>query len=105
MDPNEVLTISRAEAAQRACAAFQSVFEHGPKIELDHYVVYFARGRRLMFFFLCRTLLARSLAQAGQVQYGGTVRMPCLMRRLSALFLLTDPVYLVISIERAAPAH
>ena len=43
MDPNEVLTISRAEAAQRACAAFQSVFEHGPKIELDHYVVYFAR--------------------------------------------------------------
>jgi len=64
-----------------------------------------ARRRRLMFFFLCRTLLARSLAQAGQVQYGGTVRMPCLMRRLSALFLLTDPVYLVISIERAAPAH
>jgi len=43
VDPNEVLTISRAEAAQRACAAFQSVFEHGPKIELDHYVVYFAR--------------------------------------------------------------
>jgi hypothetical protein len=48
VDPNEVLTISRAEAAQRACAAFQSVFEHGPKIELDHYVVYFAREPTLV---------------------------------------------------------
>ena len=43
MDPDEVLSIPQAEAAQRACAAFQTVFESGPKIELDHYVVYFAR--------------------------------------------------------------
>jgi hypothetical protein len=43
VDPDEVLSIPQEEAAQRACAAFQTVFENGPKIELDHYVVYFAR--------------------------------------------------------------
>jgi hypothetical protein len=43
VDPDEALSIPQAEAAQRACVAFQTVFESGPKIELDHYVVYFAR--------------------------------------------------------------
>lgn len=43
MDPDEVVSIPQAEAAERASAAFQSVFENGTKIELDHYVVYFAR--------------------------------------------------------------
>jgi len=43
VDPDEVVSISQAEAAERASAAFQSVFENGPKIVLDHYVVYFAR--------------------------------------------------------------
>ncbi|KAN0103880.1 Protein of unknown function (DUF3808) domain containing protein [Russula decolorans] len=42
VDPDEVVSIPQAEAAERASAAFQSVFENGTKIELDHYVVYFA---------------------------------------------------------------
>jgi hypothetical protein len=37
------VSIPQVEAAERASAAFQSVFEKGAKIELDHYVVYFAR--------------------------------------------------------------
>ena len=43
VDPDEVLSIPQSEAMERACAAFQAVFENGPRIELDHYVVYFAR--------------------------------------------------------------
>ena len=46
MDPDAdevILSIPQSEAAERACAAFRAVFENGPKIELDHYVVYFAR--------------------------------------------------------------
>jgi tetratricopeptide (TPR) repeat protein len=42
VDPDEAVSIPQAEAAERAGAAFQSVFENGTKIELDHYVVYFA---------------------------------------------------------------
>ncbi|KAG5719573.1 hypothetical protein E4T56_gene4275, partial [Termitomyces sp. T112] len=30
------------EAAQGAVEAFKAVFEYGPKIELDHYIVYHA---------------------------------------------------------------
>jgi hypothetical protein len=36
------VSIPQVEAAERASAAFRSVFENGTKIELDHYVVYFA---------------------------------------------------------------
>jgi len=43
VDPDEVLAIPQSEAAERACATFQAVFENGPKIELNHYMVYFAR--------------------------------------------------------------
>lgn len=43
MDLDAVPSIPQSKAAERACAAFQAVFENGPKIELDHYVVYFAR--------------------------------------------------------------
>lgn len=43
MDPDEVVSIPQEEAAERARAAFQSVFKNGTKIELEHYVVYFAR--------------------------------------------------------------
>ena len=54
MDPEEAVSIPQAEAAERASAAFQSVFENGTKIELDHYVVYFARKcSQLYFFFAC----------------------------------------------------
>ncbi|KAH9954696.1 hypothetical protein BC827DRAFT_1241298 [Russula dissimulans] len=42
VDPDEVVSISQADAAKRACAAFQAVFENGTKIELDHHIVYYA---------------------------------------------------------------
>ena len=49
MDPEQAVSIPQAEAAERAGAAFQSVFENGTKIELDHYIVYFARKRRVQY--------------------------------------------------------
>ena len=33
----------KEESAKRAVAAFKDVFECGPKIELDHHLVYHAR--------------------------------------------------------------
>ncbi len=36
--------MSEAECAKQAEAAFTTVFEHGPSIELDHHVVYHARA-------------------------------------------------------------
>ncbi|KAF7325136.1 hypothetical protein MKEN_00557200 [Mycena kentingensis (nom. inval.)] len=35
-------TISRDDASAGSKAAFEAVFEHGPKIELDHHLVYYA---------------------------------------------------------------
>ncbi|KAJ7506158.1 hypothetical protein B0H11DRAFT_2186288 [Mycena galericulata] len=40
LDPAEVVGMSRDEAAQGARAAFEAVFTSGPKIELDHHLVY-----------------------------------------------------------------
>ncbi|KAI0319413.1 hypothetical protein OF83DRAFT_1110594 [Amylostereum chailletii] len=51
-DPEEELAISQADAAARALAAFESVFANGPRIELDHYLVYishFEYGRLLAY--------------------------------------------------------
>ncbi|KAJ7059603.1 hypothetical protein C8F01DRAFT_1026260 [Mycena amicta] len=39
LDPADAAA-SKDDAAARAKAAFQAVFEHGPKIELDHHLVY-----------------------------------------------------------------
>lgn len=50
VDPDEQVPIPRAEAAKRACAAFEAVFANGHRIELDHYIVYnahFEYGRLL----------------------------------------------------------
>jgi hypothetical protein len=50
IDPDEVITIPKEEAEAKSAAAFQFVFEHGQKIELDHYLVYHAHyeyGRML----------------------------------------------------------
>ncbi|KAG6862884.1 hypothetical protein C0993_001075, partial [Termitomyces sp. T159_Od127] len=45
LDPaDEGDIIPRAEAEQGAEEAFKAVFEYGPKIELDHYIVYHARA-------------------------------------------------------------
>ena len=40
--PDKVVLIPQVEAAERASAAFQSVFKSRTKIKLDHHVVYFA---------------------------------------------------------------
>jgi len=40
LDPDEVVTIPKEEAEKAAEAAFRKVFEIGPKIELDHHLVY-----------------------------------------------------------------
>jgi hypothetical protein len=60
VDPDEVVSIPQAEAAERASAAFKSVFENGTRIELDHYVVYFSRkcSRFRSFLYLMRTISA-----------------------------------------------
>lgn len=42
LDPNEIVGISSEDASSRATAAFESVFANGPKIELDHHIVYYA---------------------------------------------------------------
>ena len=36
-------SMSREDAERSAEEAFRAVFEYGPKIELDHYLVYFTR--------------------------------------------------------------
>jgi len=41
LDPEEKLSISQTDAQVRSIAAFQEVFKHGTKIELDHFLVYF----------------------------------------------------------------
>ncbi|KAG2006390.1 Inclusion body clearance protein IML2 [Coprinopsis cinerea AmutBmut pab1-1] len=42
IDPNEKLDITKEDAERRAEQAFRAVFEHGPKIEFDHHIVYHA---------------------------------------------------------------
>ncbi|CAK5267930.1 unnamed protein product [Mycena citricolor] len=41
-DPAETPLMTRDEAAAGSKRAFEAVFEHGPKIELDHWIVYHA---------------------------------------------------------------
>jgi len=43
LDPAEVVEMEKEEAEKGAEKAFRAVFEHGPKIELDHHLVYHAR--------------------------------------------------------------
>lgn len=43
LDAHEKVFISVEEARHRAKSAFEEVFENGPRIELDHYIVYYAR--------------------------------------------------------------
>lgn len=50
LDPEEKIVITQADAQARSVAAFQEVFKHGTKIELDHFLVYhthFEYGRLL----------------------------------------------------------
>ncbi|KAI6143386.1 hypothetical protein BKA82DRAFT_4185656 [Pisolithus tinctorius] len=53
LDENGSLPVTIDDAGRRAERAFKAVFEHGPKIELDHYLVYYAH-------FEYGRLLARS---------------------------------------------
>ncbi|KAG6915424.1 hypothetical protein DXG01_011573 [Tephrocybe rancida] len=76
LHPEEVVDIPRAEAEAGAEEAFRAVFEYGPKIELDHHIVYHAHyelGRLLA----CQGDLvgARTefeLVLSGKIQHGGT---------------------------------
>lgn len=43
LDESERNPVPIEDARRRAEGAFQAVFEHGPKIELDHYLVYYSR--------------------------------------------------------------
>ena len=43
-------SLSQIDAEQRAIKALEEVIEHGPKIELDHYILYSAR--KFYFFSL-----------------------------------------------------
>ena len=45
------MVYDKEESAKRAVAAFEAVFECGPKIELDHHLVYHARELLLFFYF------------------------------------------------------
>lgn len=44
IDANEVVKIPKQVAEQMVEEALNAVFEHGPKIQLDHYLVYYARS-------------------------------------------------------------
>jgi hypothetical protein len=46
LDPTEVVSMDKAEAEKGAEKAFRAVLEHGPKIELDHHLVYYTRECR-----------------------------------------------------------
>jgi hypothetical protein len=46
LDPTEVVSMEKAEAEKGAEMAFRAVLEYGPKIELDHHLVYHARKFR-----------------------------------------------------------
>lgn len=48
LDADEKVSVSVEEAQRRAMAAFEYVFENGHKIELDHYIVYYARESRIL---------------------------------------------------------
>ena len=49
IDSDEKLPIPQREAANRAAESFEAVFQHGNKIELDHFLVYYARKRSTLF--------------------------------------------------------
>ncbi|KAG2137023.1 hypothetical protein DEU56DRAFT_736904 [Suillus clintonianus] len=53
LEPDEKIPFSPEDARAYSEGAFRAVFEHGPNIELDHYIVYFAH-------FEYGRLLARS---------------------------------------------
>ncbi|KAL0953074.1 hypothetical protein HGRIS_007274 [Hohenbuehelia grisea] len=42
LDPDEVVSIPKEQAVQGSISAFEVVFEHASKIDLDHYLVYYA---------------------------------------------------------------
>jgi hypothetical protein len=43
IDPMERLTVSHKDASSRAVDAFEIVLKNGPKIQLDHHLVYYTR--------------------------------------------------------------
>jgi len=50
VDPLEPCIIPKGQAVKQAQDAFQLVLQHGPKIELDHHIVY--HTRKILYGFL-----------------------------------------------------
>jgi hypothetical protein len=50
LDPDEAVAMEKArgESERGAESALRAVLEHGPKIELDHHLVYHARAFRFV---------------------------------------------------------
>jgi hypothetical protein len=48
VDLDEQMPISQKDASTRAVAALEFVFAHGPSIEYDHHIVYYAREYNLL---------------------------------------------------------
>ena len=55
-----MIAIDKAEAEKGAENAFRAVIEHGPKIELDHHLVYHAREFLQSFTQSCDEILMRN---------------------------------------------
>lgn len=62
------MSVSVEEAQRRAETAFEEVFENGPKIELDHYIVYYARRSHIFFSFVFRS--SDGLSSYADFEYG-----------------------------------
>lgn len=43
IDLNEKIVIPKDAAEKMAKDSFDAVFQHGPKVQLDHHLVYYAR--------------------------------------------------------------
>jgi len=51
------VSIPREEAETKSAAAFKFVFENGPKIDLDHHIVYYARELFSLFCWQEKSVL------------------------------------------------
>jgi hypothetical protein len=91
LDPDEIVGMEKGEAERGAEAAFRAVLTHGPKIELDHHLVYHARTFFLVVMScswgadnICITFLGQTMNS------GGCWRVREILRRrglsLSSLF-------------------
>jgi len=63
VDENDNIQISKSESVRRAKTAFQTIFANGPKIELEHHLVYHAH------YELGRLLSREGDDEAAKIQF------------------------------------